>query len=399
MFLSYKFRLYPTEEQEEILISWSHINRYIWNYFLEQNIEKYNKEKKFIFFFEMSKLLPKLKQSQQFLQEVPACTLQHTCKQLDITIKRSYKLKLGFPKFKPKKQNKLLSFYIPQTNNQIKWTKTNVIIPKLGKIKWKKSRKLKGKLKSITIKYEGNNWYCSVLVESNKEIKPILDQNNTIGIDLGIKNFIITSNNEIFNLHPKLFEKEQKIDSEQKKLSKKKKGSKNRLKQIKKLRAAYTKIRFARIDNAHKISTSIAKKYSGVAIEDLNIKSMMKNHNLSKKISRASWYQIIRLLDYKTNVVNVNRFYPSSKICSHCGNIQKIPLNIRTYDCINCGMSIDRDLNAAINIKNITFVKKGNYACGDASNGDINQIISSYVSLNQEKFETDIITNIFGLEY
>jgi putative transposase len=211
------------------------------------------------------------------------------------------------------------------------------------------------------------HWYIVVLCETNKKDRPVGD--DVVGIDLGLKDWIITSDGEIFNLHPNLLEKEEKVKKEQRRLSKKQKGN-NRTKQRKKLQRAYTKVRYARNDNAHKASSSIAKNYSCVAIEDLNVRGMMKNHCLARRIAQVSWGQLKLYLSYKTNVKLVNRWYPSSKTCSECGNKQDMPLRIRTYECINCGMIMDRDLNAAINIKNITFGTKENYACGDINFGE-----------------------------
>jgi putative transposase len=149
------------------------------------------------------------------------------------------------------------------------------------------------------------------------------------------------------------------------------------------------KVKFARNDNAHKVSTAITKQYSGVAMEDLNIKGMMQNRCLARRVAQVSWGQLKTYLSYKTNVVVADRWYPSSKTCSGCGNKQPMPLNIRTYECGGCGLIIDRDLNAAINLKQITFGTKGNYACGDTPIGDSAYDESRCVSLKQEKFEAD----------
>jgi putative transposase len=160
------------------------------------------------------------------------------------------------------------------------------------------------------------------------------------------------------------------------------------------------KVRYARNDNAHKVSAAIAKQYSCVAVEDLNIKGMLKNHHLARKIAQVSWGQLKSYLGYKTNVKSVNRWYPSSKTCSRCGHVQKMPLQIRTFECDGCKFVINRDWNAAINLKNITFGTKENYACGDTSVGDLAYDKSRYVSKKQEKFKalSDSSVQQFGLE-
>jgi putative transposase len=257
------------------------------------------------------------------------------------------------------------SISIPQTGTQIQWNKKQIKIPKIGWVKWKKHRPLAGKLVSTTTKYEGGHWWCVVLCETNKPVK--MTGTDVVGIDLGLKDWIVTSDGEIFNIHPSLIDREEKVKKEQRSLSKKQKGSNNRTKQRKKLQIAHAKVRYARNDNAHKTSNSIAKNYGFVGMEDLNIKGMMKNRCLARRIAQVSWGQLKTYLSYKTNVKMCDRWFPSSKTCSSCGHVQPMPLNIRTYECCGCGISLDRDLNAAINIKKITFGTKENYACGDTS--------------------------------
>ena len=392
-YLAHKFRLKPTQEQDEVLTSWCHINRYVWNHFLNANKDQHQNTKKFIFYHEMATAIPKLKKEHDFLKEPPSQSLQGICQRLESAIKRVWQLGNGFPHFKSKKRGDLPSIQIPQGSNQIQWTKNKIKIPKLGYVKWTKHRKLSGKLVSTTTKYEGGHWWVIALCETKKLVRPI--DNDVVGIDLGLKDWIVTSDGEVFNLHSSLIAREEQVKTEQRKLSKKQKGS-NRTKQRKKLQRAHMKVKFARNDNAHKVSAAIAKQYSCVAIEDLNINGMMKNKNLARKIAQVSWGQLKTYLSYKTNVKLVNRWYPSSKTCSRCGYKQPMPLNVRTYECGSCGFVIDRDLNAAINIKQITFGTKENYACGDTNTGDEIRSSSRHVSLNQEKFRAD--GNIFGLE-
>jgi putative transposase len=394
-YLTHKFKLKPNKEQALVLESWCHTNRFIWNHFLAANKSRYEETKKFIFYHEMATSIPLLKKEHDFLKEPPSQSLQSICQRLDGAIKRIWQTNSGFPRFKSKKRGDLPSISIPQTGNQIQWNKNQIKIPKLGWVKWKKHRKLSGKLVSTTTKYESGHWWIIVLCESNKTKKEI--GTDVVGIDLGLKTWITTSDGEIFDIHPKLLQKEEKVKKEQRKLSRKQKGA-NRNKQRNKLQRAFKKVRNARNDNAHKASNSIAKNYSCVAIEDLNIKGMMKNKNLARRIAQVSWGQVKTYLTYKTNVKLVNRWYPSSKTCSSCGNKQNMPLNIRIYKCVNCGFEIDRDLNAAINIKQITFGTKENYACGDTNVGDLAYDESRYVSLKQEKIETDIACDIFGLD-
>jgi putative transposase len=396
-FVAHKFRLKPTKEQAEVLESWCHINRFIWNHFLGANKYKYQDEKKFVFYYEMNASIPNLKKNLEFLKQPPSQSLQGICQRLEAAIKRIWQTEAGFPHFKSKKRGDLPSIYIPQQNNHIKWDKTHVKIPKLGKVKWKKHRPLAGKLVSTTTKYEGGHWWISVLCETSQPVKPI---GTDVGaIDLGLKDWVVTSDGEVFDIHPSLIQKEEQVKKAQRKLSHKVKGSKNRTKQRKKLQRAHMKVRCARNDNAHKVSAAIAKQYSCVAVEDLNIKGMMKNRHLARRIAQVSWGQLKSYLSYKTNVRLVDRWYPSSKTCSRCGHKQNMPLQIRTFECDSCKFSIDRDWNAAINLKQITFGTKGNHACGDTTIGDVIRRTSRYVSQKQEKFKASLMSiQGFGLE-
>jgi putative transposase len=397
-YVAHKFRLKPTKEQAQVLESWCHINRFVWNHFLSSNQIKYQENKKFIFYYEMATSIPDLKKTFEFLKQPPSQSLQGICQRLESAIKRVFQTKAGFPHFKSKKRGDLPSIQIPQSSNQIQWDKNSIKIPKLGKVKWKKHRSLAGKLISTTTKYEGGHWWIIVLCETKKSTR--LVGTDVAGIDLGLKDWVVTSDGEIFDIHPSLIKREEQVKKAQRQLSKKDKGSNNRTKQRTKLQRAHMKVRFARNDNAHKASAAIAKQYSCVAVEDLNIKGMMQNRHLARRIAQVSWGQLKSYLNYKTNVKLVNRWYPSSKTCSRCGHKQNMPLQIRTFECDGCGLVIDRDWNAAINLKNITFGTKENHACGDTAVGDMVRNMSRDVSQKQEKFKASLDSNIerFGLE-
>ena len=397
-FIAHKFRLKPTQEQADVLESWCHINRFVWNHFLEANKSKHQDEKKFVFYYEMNTAIPKLKKELEFLKQPPSQSLQGICQRLESAIKRIWQTKAGFPHFKSKKLGDLPSIYIPQQSTHIQWQKNKIKLPKIGWIKWKKHRALAGRLISTITKYEGDHWWIIVLCETSKPVK--LVGTDVGAIDLGLKDWVVTSDGEVFDIHPSLIKREERVKKEQRKLSNKVKGSNNRTKQRKKLQRAYLKLRCARNDNAHKVSAAIAKQYSCVAVEDLNIKGMMKNRHLARRIAQVSWGQLRSYLSYKTNVRLVDRWYPSSKTCSRCGHVQKMPLQIRTFDCDSCQFSINRDWNAAINLKQITFGTKENHACGDTAIGDVVANTSRYVSRKQEKFKASLSSNAqgFGLE-
>lgn len=366
----YKYRILPTKEQEESLLQCGGNARFLWNYALKTNQDYYKETGKFKFYHELAVSLPKLKEEYPFLKESFSQSLQMVLRQFDKALKDSFKKKKGFPSFK-KKMLLNDSFTCPQ-----KWRleKGFVFIPKIGEVKWIKHRAMKGKPKSITISQDGDKWYCSVLCEYTIPDKA-KECDNIVGCDIGLKEFAILSDGTVISnpRHTKKYEN--KLAKEQRKLSKKQKGSKNRFKQRLKVRKIHNKIRDIRKDFLHKTSNSIAKNYDGIFVEDLNIKGMMKNHCLAKSIGDVSWSEFNRQLEYKCKwnfkyYLKIDRFFPSSKTCSNCGYVQEMPLSKRIFDCPNCGISIDRDLNASLNIRNIginTLRHSGINACGDSS--------------------------------
>jgi len=363
----FKNRLKPTKEQEQMLLQHGGNARFVWNTFLKTNIDYYKATGKFKFYHEMAVSLPKLKQEYPFLKESFSQSLQMVARQFNRALKDSFKKEKGFPSFK----KKILlndSFTCPQ-----KWRlgKGFVFIPKIGEVKWTKHRVLKGKPKSITITQDGDKWYCSVLCKYEvKEQEKKTD--NIIGIDVGLKEFATLSDVTVINNPRHLKKYEQRIAKEQKKLSMKQKGSKNRFKQRMKVKNIHTKIKHERQDFLHKVTSNMITKYDGVVLEDLNVKGMMKNHCVAKSIADVSWSEFKRQLEYKCkwnfkHFVLIGRFEPTSKVCSNCGCIQEMPLSKRQFDCPDCGISIDRDLNASINIRNLGLNTLGHSeinACG-----------------------------------
>ncbi len=366
----FKYRLKPTKEQKQMLLQHGGNARFVYNYFLKQNIDYYKETKKFKFYHELATPLPKLKQEFPFLKESFSQSLQMVTRHLDKALKDSFKKEKGFPSFK-KKHFLNDSFTCPQ-----KYRLGNgfVFIPKIGEVKWIKHRPLQGKPKSITISQDGNNWYCSVLCEHEiKEQEKKSD--NIVGCDVGLKNFLTLSDKTVINNPKHLKKYEGKLASEQRRLSKKQKGSKNRFKQRMKVRKIHSKIKNIRQDFLHKTTSNMIAKYDGIVLEDLNVKGMMKNHNLAKSISDVSWSEFKRQLKYKSkwnfkHFIIIDRFTPTSKTCSNCGCIQDMALSKRQYNCPDCGISINRDLNASINIKNLglneinTEGRSGINACG-----------------------------------
>ena len=372
----FKFRLYPTPEQEAQLLQQAGNTRFVWNKFLESNLKTYKDTQKFQFSYEMITSLPKLKDEFEFLKLSFSQSLQQVGRQLDTALKDSFKKTKGFPKFK-KRENRD-SFTVPQ---KFSIHSKSIKLPKIGKVKWIKHRKIQGNPKFLTVSRDGNQWYCSVTCEVNLKDKQY-SQENIVGIDVGLKEFATLSDSSVVKRERHLDKHANRLVKEQRRLSRKTKGSNNRKKQIEKVQNIHRKVRNTRKNFLHKTSSDMIAKYSGVVLEDLNISGMMKNHKLARSISDVSLFEFNKMLEYKSlwnakHFIKIDRWFPSSKMCSGCGNIKKdLTLKDRVYHCSCCGLIIDRDYNAALNIlkeglrllelsKKNTGGQPGINACGD----------------------------------
>ena len=351
---AYKFRLVPTPTQEVILSKSAGSCRFIYNHFLQLNIDTYAKTEKFIFSVEMINKLPELKEQYPFLKEVFSQSLQQVCRNLDTALKRFFKGLAEFPKFK--KKGKHDSFSCPQ-KFRILQDKNRIMIPKIGLVKYRNSRNIEGKVKSITVSRKCGRWYVSVLTEQ-VFIEKEKTFNNPVGIDVGLKSFAFLSNEtEIEN--PKFYRTlEEKLKTTQRKLSSKVKFSKNWFKQKMKVSRLQEYIANCRYDFLHKQSHEIVKNHDLIGVEDLCIKGMVKNKKLAKSIHDVGWGKFNEMLEYKTffqskTLIKIGRFYPSSQLCSNpeCDGRKLMPLHLRTYICEKCNTVIDRDYNASKNIE------------------------------------------------
>ena len=369
----FKYRIYPKNNQIEQIEVMFKAKRYVWNYFLNINKHRLNHHKSVLNYTKMSKLLTLLKRKQAWLNQCEKSVLQNTVKYQYQTFLKFFKKECGFPKFKSYKNN-YQSIKMNYTNGNIgilekdieytstgKFKKQNckIKLPKIKQVKIAYSRQYEGRIVSCTLSRDTNNKYYISLCCVDIEINPLEQTGAVVGIDLGIKEFATTSDNEIIN-NPKFYRKyEEKLIKTQRKLSKRKKGSNNRNKQRLKVNKWHKKIANSRIDFLQKLSTKLIRDYDIICMEDLNSSGMIKNHKLAKSISDASFFEFNRELEYKARwnyklISRIDRFYPSSQICSHCGNksSQTKDLSVRTYICEECGLEIDRDYNASINILN-----------------------------------------------
>jgi len=353
MLKSYKYKLKPSEEQIVLLNKHFGSIRFAYNFFLNERKIEYETNKNTINYYDNTKSLTELKKQEEYswLNEINSQSLQYSLKCLDGAYQNFFKFKKGFPSFKSKHNKN--SFSVPQS---VKLIDGKLVIPKFKTpINLILSRSFKGKIKSCTIsKTPTNEYFVSILVET-EHIK-YEKIGKSIGIDLGIKDFVITSEGYKYknNRYTKTYEN--KLKKHQQHLSRKTYGSNRYLKQKLKVATIYKKITNSRLDNLHKVSTELIKKYDLIVLEDLNIKGMIKNHKLSKHISDVSWSKFIELLTYKAEwngkkIAKVDRFFPSSKTCNCCGYInQNLKLDMREWTCPSCYTKLDRDLNASINI-------------------------------------------------
>lgn len=350
---SYRFRIYPTKEQESLLSKHFGHCRFVFNRFLNERKEKYLNEKTSLNYYDNARTLTDLKKEEAFvwLNEVNSQSLQAAIRNLDVAYKNFFNKQNKFPRFKSKYDRQ--SFKVPQN---VSVEDSKLVIPKFNEgIKLNLHRKLEGKPLFATIsKSTTGTYYVSITCEV--EHKSFDKTNKSVGIDTGIKELAILSDGSSYENIKSLKTKLKKLKYEQRQLSKKTKGSQSRNKQKIKLALVHEQLTNIRKDYLHKVSTEIIKNHDVISVEDLAVKNIMKNHCLAQAMSDVALGAFYTTLEYKANwndrqFVKINRFFPSSKTCSGCGWIkQDLTLTIRAWTCQSCGKIHDRDVNAAKNI-------------------------------------------------
>lgn len=351
---AYRYRFYPTQEQERQLAHTFGCVRYVYNHFLKARTDAWYEKQERIGYNGTAKILTDLKQQTEtiWLQDVSNVCLQQSLLNLDTAFKNFFQGRAKYPAFKKKHSNQSARY----TTSGFTFRDGKIKLAKHSQplnIKW--SRQFNGKPTSCTVsKDAANRYHISILVE--EEIKAMPFVKKEVGIDLGLTHAVITSDGLKINNQKYYRTQEKRLAKAQRRLSKKKKGSNNRAKARLRVAKIHAKISDQRKDFAHKLTTKLVNENQVIAAESLQVKNLVKNRNLSKSIQDVGWQQITSMLEYKANwygrsFVQIDKFYPSSKRCHVCGHIsEKMPLSVRIWDCPSCSNQNDRDVNAAKNI-------------------------------------------------
>lgn len=353
---AYRFRFYPTPEQEQNLARTFGCARFAYNHMLRIRTDAWYKEQKRVGYHETSALLTELKKQPEtiWLNEVSSVPVQQSLRHLQTAFGNFFAKRTKYPTFKSKHDKQAAEY----TSSAFKWDGKTLKLAKMDaplNIRWSRTLPKAAKLTTATVsKDAAGRYFVSMLCDDTVQAKP--EVAGKIGIDLGLTHFAILSSGEKIAA-PNTFRKnEAKLAKLQRRLAKKQKGSANRFKAKRKVARLHAKTADTRRDFLHKLSTRLVNENQVIAIESLAVSNMQKNHCLAKSISDAGWSEFVRQLEYKSlwygrTLVGIDRWYPSSKRCSDCGHtVPKMPLNVREWVCPECGSIHDRDHNASKNV-------------------------------------------------
>ena len=362
---AFKYRIYPNKEQEVLIQKTFGCVRFVYNYYLDKRIKAYKENKTSLNYYDCCKDLTNLKKEFEWLREPDNHSLQKSLKNLDNAYQKFYKEHTNFPKFKSKKTHKrsytTSNFLANKKDYTIQFQNNHIKLPKLGWIKTRDKQIPQGHILNATISQDSSGKYYCSLCCTDVVINPLPKTNNQVGIDLGIKDFAITSDGVKYNNPKYLQQSLNKLKKLQRALSRKSRGSSNWNKTRIKVARMYEKITNQRQDFLQKLSTELIGENDVICIEDLSVSEMIQDNkkDMRRNIADVSWSEFTRQLQYKSDwygrkLIKVDRYFASSQTCSCCG--EKFPitkdLSVRKWICPNCKSVLDRDINAATNILN-----------------------------------------------
>lgn len=355
---AFKYRICPNKHQKVLLAKTFGCCRFVYNYYLNMHNEAYKKDKTYLNYYDYANNLKALKAKYEWLKEVDSTALQSSVRDLDTAFQNFFKHNKGEPHFKSKKTHSF-SYTSKSVTGNIQYLEKYIKLPKLGLVKTRNRLKPQGRILSATISQVPSGKYYVSLCCTEVDITPLPKTNTNVGIDLGIKDFAIFSDGTKIPNPKYLQHALNKLAKAQRALSRKTKFSANYEKARIRVAKLQEHVANQRKDFLNKLSTDIVQTYDTICIEDLLVSNMIKNHKLARNIADVSWSEFTRQLEYKAawygkQVIRVNTFYASSQTCSNCGTKHAITkdLKVRKWTCPNCGIELDRDINAAINILN-----------------------------------------------
>ncbi len=354
-----KIRLYPTSAQRDALARQFGCARWVFNWGLDLSRRTYLEAGKGLTYRDLQNQLPKLKQEHEWLREADSQALQQALQNLAAAYEAFFKGRARYPRFRSKHGRQ--SFAYPQ---RVKITERrdngwgSLYLPKVGQVRAKIHREIAGKIKTVTISLDAaGRYWASILTDDDAPLPTVSADGAAVGIDVGLTHFAVTSSGRKIANRRFIKRAAANLRRKQKALSRKQKGSKSRQKARLQIARAHEKVRRTRADFLHKLSRQLVTESQLIAVEDLNVKGMMRNRSLAKAIGDCSWSMFTAKLAYKAErggkaFIKCHRFFPSSKACNDCGHVaESMPLNIRRWTCQHCGSDHDRDINAAKNIR------------------------------------------------
>jgi putative transposase len=372
MFDATRIRLYPTDEQSHALAVQFGCARWVWNNGLALSQETYRATGKGLTYATLNLRLPKLKQELAWLGEADSQALQMSLRNLSVAYENFFAKRGKYPRFKSKHGRQSIQY--PQ---RVKIEGSRIYLPKVGWVECVVHREIIGTFKTVTVSRNAcGQFHAAILTDNGEPMPAVSTDGKAVGIDVGLTHLAVTSDGSKFENPRHLRKAEKNLKRKQRKLSRKKKGSNSRNKARKLLARAHERVACARKDYLHKLSRRIVNENQVICVEDLNVKGIMANHKLAKATADVGWGMLIGFTEYKARndgkaFVKCDRWYPSSKICNACGMIcDKLPLDIRVWDCAGCGAHHDRDINAATNIRDegLRILAAGNAASASGGN-------------------------------